>query len=380
MIIHRYLVKEQLQATLAVSVVIILLFLSNEIVRYLSHAVSGNFAFSILFKFILIELPLLAGLLLPLGTYLGILLAYGRLYADNEITVLYGCGFSRARLTRTALLFSFGVMIVVACLVMWVSPYMAQQRNAMYEDTRNASVVETLMPGQFQASRDGKKVYYVERMSRDRKKVKNIFVAQQEVIDNDKPATEDNLRWWVLSSESGYEWYNPKLHVPYMVAMQGYRYAGKPGEKEYRIEQFEEYGFRIEEGALKTAAQLETDAMPTSLLFLQAKSNREAMAELQWRIAVPISVIILALLAVPLSRVKPRQGKYSRLFPAMLIYLAYANGMFIARAAIEKEQVSALASMWWLPLLGVIVAAMLYINPEIWRKLWRSLWIRKRAV
>ena len=87
-IISRYLLKEVLASLLAVTIVLLLIFLSNQLVRYLSYAASGKIAAHLVVQLMGFEIPYLLALLLPLGLYLGIILAFGRLYADSEMAVL----------------------------------------------------------------------------------------------------------------------------------------------------------------------------------------------------------------------------------------------------------------------------------------------------
>ena len=89
-------------------------------------------------------------------------------------------------------------------------------------------------------------------------------------------------------------------------------------------------------------------------------------AELQWRISLPILVFIVTLMAVPLSRVNPRQGRYLKLLPAILLYMAYLTILIAARGALEKGKLPMALGLWWVHALFLLIGlGLLYWEP--WR-------------
>ena len=145
-----------------------------------------------------------------------------------------------------------------------------------------------------------------------------------------------------------------------MVATNGYRYYGVPGQKDFRVIKFSEYGAKLNTATKDLKHQEES--MSNAKLWKQRKKNPRALAELQWRISVPLSIPILILLAVPLSRVRPRQGRYAQLLPAILIYAIYANMLFVAKDWVGHEKVPAYVGMWWLHFSLLIVALMYWAS------------------
>ena len=108
-----------------------------------------------------------------------------------------------------------------------------------------------------------------------------------------------------------------------------------------------------------------------SKLWSQKNKNTTFAAEFQWRLAMPISVFILSLLAIPLSEVKPRQGKYARLIPAIFIYIIYANLIFVARVLIQKGSLPAFIGIWWVHGLLLLVALGLLAQFFGWTKFFK---------
>jgi lipopolysaccharide export system permease protein len=350
-IISRYLIKEVLASLLAVTVVLLLIFLSNQLVRYLSYAASGKIAANVVLQLLGFEVPYLLSLLLPLGLYLGIMLAYGRLYADSEMPVLNASGLGIKRLIGITSVLAFVVAGFMVFLMLWVNPSIAAQKG---KSLAQSNMLDTLQPGRFQVMGGGKKVVYVEKISRNRQQANNIFLAEEK-----KSAADDSNSWVVLSADHGYQAREPVTRDKFIVSANGYRYEGVPGQNAFKIVQFKKYAVRMQSPSV-TSPREEEEAIPTKKLW-HDYHDPAAAAELQWRIALPISVMILALLAIPLSQVRPRQGRYTNILPAMLIYIVYVNLLFIARNWVEQKMVPSAFGMWWVHLTLLALALALLV-------------------
>lgn len=354
MIISRYLTKEVFNALLAVTFVLLLVFISQQLVRYLSYAASGKIAANILFQIVGFEIPNLLALILPLGLFLGVILVYGRLYADNELRVMHACGLSIRQLIIMTSTLAALMTVVVGILMLWVNPTIAADKQKMLTSGSADNFLDTLMPGRFQVSSDGRRVAYVEKISRNRKEADNIFIAEQEKNGVDLTGTP----WVVLSAKNGYQALDPETKEPFIIATEGYRYAGTPGQNDYRIIQFQKYAIRTPATTLNTQ-RLTQQAIPTQQLINNYRDVENA-SELQWRLAIPFSAFLLALLAIPLSQVKPRQGRYAMLLPAILIYVAYMNLLFAGRNLIEQKIISLWIGLWWVHSIVLILIAALF--------------------
>lgn len=357
MIISRYLTKEVLGTLLAVTLVLLLVFLSQQLVRYLSYAASGKLGANILFQLMGFEIPYLLALLLPLGLYLGILLAYSRMYADNEMTVLHACGFSINRLVVITSSFTVVLALIVLVLTLWVNPWLAAQKDQLIAQSISTdNILDTLMPGRFQVSSDGRRVLYVERINRSRKQATNIFIA-----DQGKPIEDGNVSsWTVVSAEHGSQMRDPESQDHFVVATDGFRYEGVPGQNDFKIIQFKKYAARMPQPIMTSKRQQEESVATRTLL--KNYHDSESAAEVQWRFSMPISVLMLGLLAIPLSHIRPRRGRYSQLLPALLIYIVYVNTLFIARAWVEQKTLPIGLGMWWVHSIVFIIAGLLLLS------------------
>lgn len=343
MILFRYLTREVLTSLSLITSLLFLILMSNEFVHYLNQVAGGKFAANILWELIILESPRFLAILLPFSLFLAILFTYGRLYADYEMTVLNACGFSLARLTGLSLPFIFLLTFVVAGLNLWLNPFLLSYRNKLLNQTGTAVELQTVQPGSFQQTNGGHRIIYVESVSSDHKSVKNIFLAQTSPEELPSEITP----WTILSANSGYQTINPVTKELFFVAVNGKRYQGIPGQTEYYITRFLNYGIRIDLDT--TAANKQQDALSSISLWNANQANKSNyFSELQWRLSAPISILLLALLAIPLSRVNPRQGKYLHILPAIIIYIVYLNLLLVGRNWIENGDISYRWGLWWI--------------------------------
>lgn len=358
MIITRYLFREVLTAMSVVLGILLLIFISNEFVRFLARAATGKLSSITVIKIILLQIPYLAGLLLPASLYMGFLLAYGRMYAESEMTVLTACGMGRSRLLSISLLMAIVVMIIDSFLTFYISPQIADYKDKLLAMSGPATLIQTVQPGKFMAAENGNLVYYIENISRNHDKMKNLFIAQR---DKPTPAgAPGGDNWNITSAKVGYTTVSAKTNQEWLVAQNGYRYFGAPGNPHFQIIKFGEYGARI--GVVMKTGEVDSAKMPSLELWQKRDDNPDLQAEWQWRLSVPLSIPILTFLAVPLSNVRPRQGRYGKLLPALLIYAAYVNTMFVARGWLEDGKVPYFIGMWWLPALLLLIALALWFN------------------
>lgn len=350
MILFRYLTREVLASLLLITSLLLFILMSNEFVHYLNQVAGGKFAVSILWQLIILESPRFLAILLPFSLFLAILFTYGRLYADYEMTTLNACGFSLGQLTLMTLPLVISLSLIIALLNLWLNPELLSYRNKLLAQTGTAIELQTVQPGSFQQANGGQRIIYVESISGDHKAVKNLFMAQ---INKQQPSSAITP-WTILSANSGYQLINPKTKGVFFVAVNGRRYEGIPGEKEYYITQFANYGVRMDThvGTVNNPQE----SLSSLALWRADKPNKPSFfSELQWRLSAPIATVLLALLAIPLSRVNPRQGKYLHLLPAITVYILYLNLLLFGRNWIENGDISYSWGLWWIHGLLIII-------------------------
>jgi lipopolysaccharide export system permease protein len=188
------------------------------------------------------------------------------------------------------------------------------------------------------------------------KRLENVFVAQQ---DGQTSAT-------IVIAETGEQVYKPEYEQRYLVLHNGYRYEGSPGSLDFKITRFDEWGRYLPPTTSVAEFESEADAK-TTLQLLQA-DDIESKATLQWRISMPIMVLVATLLAVPLSKTNPRQGRYLKMLPAILIYVFYLSFLINARGAVADGHLPVWLGVWVIHIPFLIIALVM-LN---WQSLMQS--------
>lgn len=356
MVIFRYLAKEVFITLIALTAILMLIFLSNQFVQYLNRAASGNIPGVIIMKLMMLELPNLMGLLLPLGFYIALLLAYGRLYAESEMTVLRACGYGPRELFRDSIIMATVIALLVGVLMVWVSPIIAVERTKLLRSTGIQTLIQTIMPGRFHAVSGGQQVFYVHSMSRDHTKAEQVFLAKRGVHD-------DKIQWDVLWADKAYAEQDPVNGEEFIVLQDGKEYQGVPGHADYQIAQFGIYKARLPHPTVRINDDIRT--AKTASLWPLNNPDRAKATELQWRLSIPLMVFTLTVVAVPLSRVSPRSGKFAKLLPAVIVYILYANLMFLARDALLSGKIPLWVGMWWIHVLVLLLGLFLMWRSQV---------------
>ncbi|WP_346398735.1 LPS export ABC transporter permease LptF [Pseudomonas syringae] len=352
MIVFRYLSREVLLTLSAVSAVLLVFIMSGRFIKYLAQAASGALDPGVLFLIMGFRLPGFLQVILPLGLFLGILMAYGRLYLESEMTVLAATGMSQQRL----LAITMGPATLVGLLVAWLSfslaPQGATQFSLLINQQDAMTEFDTLVPGRFQALRDGTRITYTKELSEDRSQLAGVFISEKR-MSSDK--SKDN-GITVLVAEKGHQEVRPN-GSRFLILENGYRYDGNPGAADYRVIKYDTYGAMLPKPEISEEIT-DREAIPTSELI--GNPAARSVAELQWRISLPLSVFIVTLMAIPLSRVNPRQGRYLKLLPAILLYMSYLAILISVRSSLEKGKLPLSLGMWWVHAIYLSIALLLF--------------------
>lgn len=338
-----------------ISLVALVVMVTNQSVRFLSNAAGGKIPANELIYLIGLQVPLLLGYLMPLGLYLAVLLTMVRLHLDSEMVVLSSCGMSRLKMTGMLL----GIAFFVATFVFWLMAVAVPKAQVGIHDIYHAAAakisVGEIVPGRFTVFDNTKQhvIFYAKKVEKNHSILSDVFLAKKEIDKNDN----NKLKWNILVSKTAFEKKFPGNDNSYLVFDKGHRYIGVPGEKNYRIFQFKEFGSNLP--VKKYSLSDDPRFFSFSKLMTTYSKNLKSASEMQWRLAMPISVFIFVLLAIPLSEVRPRYGKFTQLFPAMLIYLAYADAILYARTAIGAGRLSPSFGMWWMHGIALTLAIVL---------------------
>jgi lipopolysaccharide export system permease protein len=360
-ILFRYLCREVLVTTFAVSLTLLIIVMSGRLVKYLAEAAAGDLAPEVLISIMYFRVPSFLELVLPLGLFIGILLAYGRLYVDSEMTVMSACGLSVSRLAAYTLIPASALAILVGYVSLYATPAGISEVNRIFDDMEASSGLETLVAGRFRVEEKTGRVTYVNRFSDDKTVMKEVFTAEPRV--NDKGEVEHS----VILAEQGYIEIPEQYGLRYLIMENGRRYVGQPGDGEFQVTSFSDYGQRLRERKVRKRRKARTESKPTMDLL---KSNHpKEIAALQWRFSLPLLVPIISLIALALSKTNHRQGRYVKMLPAFLIYIIYIVSLNAARDALEKGDIPLQLGLWWVHGLFLALAIVLLYGGNWWRRI-----------
>ncbi len=338
MLLLKYLNREVIHTMLAVVIILLLIVMSNMFVRYLSMAAGGSFAGMTVFKFIGVLLPKYIAYLLPISFFFSILMVYGKMFANNELMVVFSCGSSWMRLLRITLLPAIVIFVIECFLTLTVVPYMVQNFNILKQTAGQSSPIEFLQPGKIMAFKN--QMIYVESVNNKTNQMKNIFIYSQ---NQNKP----DAKPIIITAPTGYPEHKPN-GSQYLVLKNGHYYQGDPGSLAYQTGSFEEATQYIKGNYIRPA-QLDLESMP--LFQLLEQNSAEASAEFQWRFSFPLAVFVTMLIAIAVCRISPRQGRYGKIIPAVLIFIAYFNLISMARGWLGNGDIPSWIGIWWVHLL-----------------------------
>lgn len=355
--IFRYLCREVAMTTIAIWFVLLIIMLISQSAVYLAAIARGSVAFSYFGKLILLNIPFLTAIMIPFAFYFGLLLSYGRLYADSEMVVLQASGFSQRRLFTYTAIITAVVFFFSAFLILYLNPKIINQKGKILMFSAN-NILQSLIPGEFKSINDGKTIIYVGNANHNKTKLKDIFVAN--LAHKGKTSFQDS--WYISYAASAHQ--INRFNHSYLQNNNGYAYKGIPGDIDYAVMKYQSFAGLVQNDSISETYK-RLDGTSTLRLW-QMSSNLDALSELEWRISMVLAVLVLALLALPLSQVRPRQGRYAKFLPAILFCFVYLNLLFVARTMLENGSVSRVLGLWWVHVVMVICILLYYAKTYRW--------------
>ncbi|WP_110666493.1 LPS export ABC transporter permease LptF [Salinicola halophilus] len=336
MIVFRYLTREILLTMSAVAGILLMVIMGSRFIRYFTDAAQGELPLGALGTLMLFHMPSFLELVLPLSFFLAILLAYGQLYLNSEITVLVACGMSPNRLLRVTLLPAAMIAALVGACSLWATPYGAAHNERLIDEQESQLDFSLLSPGRFQDFGNWRTAY-TERLSEDNSRMEGVFISERETRPD---GTEAQV---LTRAETGYQTVDAETGSRFLVLSNGSRYSVDPGSAAGQRLEFGSYAVRL---SVDETQERNDDRELMSTPALIADGGEEAMAQLQWRLSMPLMIPILTLLALPLARVNPRQGRFAKLLPAIFLHVSYLSLLLAAQDAIARGSLPASIGMW----------------------------------
>ncbi len=332
-ILARYLLREAAGAWLAVTVVLLTIMLSTRFARFLAEAAAGDLPRELLFKVVALSSLQYLVILIPVSLLLAVMLTLGRLYKDNEVAAMMGCGVGLAELYRPFLLLAGMLALFTGALAFEIGPWAGRNADFMVKDARRLVQYAPFEPGRFKEVAGGRAVFYTQELDTAGQKLTTVFAR----VDEDKGAS-------IVIASEGTQGVNAETGDREVALFGGWRYLGEPGKADFDIMRFEEFHTRVTPPEFIYLSGKRKLATTSALMH---SDDREDQAELAWRIAAPISVFVLSLLEVPLSHIRPRQGRYGKIVLGIIAYLLYSNLMGVGQTWISKGVLPVAVGLWW---------------------------------
>jgi lipopolysaccharide export system permease protein len=332
-ILDRYIFREIASTWLGVTLVLLLILLTNQFARVLGDVAKGNLPKNAVLDVIALSAIQYLTILVPIGLFLATMVALGRLYRDSELPAMMACRVGPSGIYRPLTWLMLPLVLCVAWVSIFGGPMAFKAVDRIGAEARREADLASIEPGQFTIFGSDKAVVYGNSITPEGR-MEGVFMERQ-VQDGGVE---------VVIAEFGEMVDSDDPDVRLLVLHNGQRYEGVPGTSKFRVTEFAEHGVPYRLPNLEAAAP-----RPRAMAFIDLIRSTEPaeIAEFQWRLSVPISTIILAILAVPLSRSQPRAGRYGRLAIGLLVFIIYLNMMSAAKAWIEQSVISPALGLWW---------------------------------
>ena len=347
MIFQRAIRREFTQSAAGVFIALFAILLTTQLIRLLAEAAEGSVAPEAVAALLGFSAINYIPTLLSLSSFVAILLAISRSYRDSEMVVWFSSGVSLTAWVRPVLVFILPLMLAITALSFFVSPWALSQSAEYRGNLERQRDAGQATPGTFQESSSGERVIFVEGVADDESYVKNVFVSSVQ-----------NQRLGVTMAATGHQEFASNGDR-FIVLENGRLYEMNTGSAEFRIMEYARYAVRVE---TKEARGIEKTPRNTSTLELLGNDLPTYHAELLWRISVPVSAVILALLAIPLSFVNPRAGRSANMLLALFAYLVYNNMMTVGQAWVASGKISFLAGFLGIHLFMLCLLPLLFFR------------------
>jgi len=352
MIIDRYLRREISVPFLAVCVVLVSIFVTYSLTRFLMDANAGLLQPVEVLQLTFLKALISLEVLLPLSLYLSVLIGLGRLHTDSEIYAMRSSGISEMRALRPIIGVAFLLAILIGLFSLFVRPWAYGESYAIKARAEASTEVDRIRPARFYSFEESGRTVFIKSVSADGNELSGVFIR-----------TKKNNDLQVITSATGQLSYRarPEHHKLTLYNANVYKQVDDGPDVFAELGAFSIW---IPAGEPDPVGY---KTKSSSIFELQSSLSREDMAEFQWRLSTPVSALLLALLAIPLSRSKPRQGRYARMLAALVIYAVYFNLLDVGRTWVE---VGASMSIWWVPGLLALLVLILYVP---WRRITRTM-------
>jgi lipopolysaccharide export system permease protein len=359
MIFVRTTLREFTAAGIAVFLVLLVITFTTQLIRFLGFAAVGGIPTDAVLILLGFSALGYLSVLLSAALFLSVLLSITRAYRDSEMVVWQSSGLGLTAWFGPVLLYAAPIVFLVALLSLYLTPWAIGKSEQYRHQLENRDDVSAVAPGVFKESKNGERVFFVEKVSTDLRQVANIFVHSSQ-----------DQRQGVMVAKRGYTEVKDNGER-YLVLVAGRRYEGTPGQADYKVIYFDRYAFRIEQKEANTSFFPSQKSFSTRQLIENPTALN--LSELTWRLGLPLSALVLAFLAIPLSAVNPRTGRFLNVLVAVFLYMIYSNLISIFQAWVAKGTIKPAVGMF-----GVHAVMLILLGVLLYRRMF-GLWLRWRT-
>ncbi|MFA6014855.1 MAG: LPS export ABC transporter permease LptF [Gallionellaceae bacterium] len=354
---YRSLVREFFVTGTLVFAIMLGIIVFTQLISFLGDSVSGILAVEGVVALVGFSSLNYLPILLSVSLYFSVLMTLTRCYRDSEMIVWFSSGIGLTRWIRPVLGFALPVVSIIAILSFILAPWAKQKADEFKKQLNARDDVALATPGVFRESKQANRVFFLENVDTKNNRVGNVFVRSGQNGKEGTMVAKEGLQETMPNGDR------------FLVLLNGARYEGIPGQHDFKIVEFERYAVRIEAAEIKDS-KANVKGIPT-LALLQDPTARN-MSELAWRFGTPVSALILALLAIPLSFVNPRAGRSLNLIIAIVIFMTYNNLLGVAASWIGQGKVGLIAGLWGIHLFMMCLLILLFyqrISVFSWKRL-----------
>lgn len=344
MIYKRFYQRELATLTIGIFVVLLAVISTTLMVRLLGMAATGKIATEAVLITLAFSALKYLPILLSLSLYIAVLLALSRSFRDHEMEVWMSSGLSIAEWVKPTLTFATPMVLLIALLSLGLSPWAVRQGNEYKQKLMAQEESSAISPGLFKEAKSSDRVFFVENFSGEHGSATNIFVQ-----------TEKNQKLGIISAHQG-KLITDAAGNRHLQMRGGRRYEGVPGQKEYRIIEFDKYTLLIQP---KDPGKEDTPTGGKTTPELLKHPDAGNLAEFSWRLAAPIGAALMTLLAIPLSFSRPRAGRSINMLMALLAYMIYSNFVSVGNAWMAQGKLPSSIGLW--PIHGILLATVVVL-------------------
>jgi lipopolysaccharide export system permease protein len=351
--IAKYIMRNLVAYFCVITFIIGLVVFGNQFVLTVQESIDRGIPFQELMPLISFNMIRDVPVILVLSIFLAVIITISQLYKNSEAIVMNSIGLGDKAFLSVIKPLAIILFLFVLFLTAYAVPWAKQQKSAAEEETKNASEFSFITEGKFESFKNGDIVFYAsESTSIDVGGVQNMEEIFIYASENGNPVI-------VLASDAK-KYIDPKSKSIYLRLRDGVRYQGLPSSENINILNFDSYDLEIVSGEVQKSIATFTEIEEKTTLDLLKQGGLLAIAELQWRLSLPLSILILVVFAVYLGKTSPRGGKGINILIGIFVFMLYNHGLLVAKSSIESGLLSPIIGMWGIHLIAILFLMLLY--------------------